>query len=1368
MTLAEQIRRNREILKGGDYTNRMSTRQTPTSTATISRPITPTPVRTMPVNTQTTMLGVGSVTPSATLSKPQEQINKSTLGIQNIDKAVTGEFLSPIVKGTGNIVESVGSAISSIGKPFTGGRTTLEQAAAIGRGEVSPILGGPAMAIKAGTGLVGGTFEGWGRTIKSIGEKGFQKTFDYNKLFDTYKEEGLLGALASQEAENFLNLTDVIPGAKAGVEVTERGVSLIALGLLKNADKTDDIVRMSKNLGKFDDITRNTSQIIRKGGLVDNNVKFSTNIDELGNVKVTTQFREGPLVTEGLLELDGRTALPGQVERGIVDDVRESTWIPESFRTRYKSFYTPQAAEPEFMAATQLVEDNLEKTLKDFKNADISPDQTTPTAWALANKLFEEGRDADALDVIDILGKRSTQFGQSNSYIQFFSRSTPEGMVKYGSTYLNKEAEKAVPGITKTTDDIAKSLSKQNEKNIDTVINELQDTNISTLQETVFKDGITETATMTKKAGTVGKVSTNNLYKQPPLIPDVENYIVDKLKGIVDNTYTSKELPSKKLSDKILNYLKPKDGPAKSDPVRDMVNTLFKVAKESLPPAQRGKATIDNAIQTIADAVKYRKNYIKVWEEAQKIIEKRFANNPEALAKIKDFNEKVLFPTYKVSDKDRLIKNLLAQDGEKITDIIKKHYTEIDRTGQTLAEKLVSKTNLTGDDAQILEIFTVKRFKELASEAKNKELDRLFTNRVPTLKAKQRKELIDTLVEWSNLGAFNRSDLFDRIAGKLKIPHLPASLANDIYNRVKSLQEVDMSYLPSKDQARMKELTKYAIIKNVYEDIQRQNPLTTIEKLSLWQKSAALSRAGTQLGNLYTGFKSTFVDIPVTKALSNQIKDLPQYYKKVFKSIPSALEDAKIAFKGGALTAPDFRDVRLNIARDNPALDYMSTSLRVMEGVDKFFTRLIVEATDNPELADYFLKRTRPDSKNLKQGAVLRGIDSFTELAYSARSKRPELNFIIPFLQYGSNLFKQKLEFSPLGFLPWFQTKDGLQRGRAIIGTMASIDAWYRVFAADEDDAITLTGPAPTTEKGKQLFYGEGKTPYSFNIKSGGESYTVPLAYLEQYSLPYIAALTVKQNMSKIEKMTPDQQKNLMSLISESIFQTLSKEFVGTTGFASIDRLTKFISGDPLVDAQEYIGGIGSSFIPGFIDTINSQIDNVQRKREGFTGQFMAVTPGLSTQLEPYVGIYGEESKKGRAYGVLPYNIKKQKKDYLAKAFEPNNFQDVEAPVEDIYKEWRKQPVEIRKEYLDFLEDTNRAKYSLMTKLIGYEKAGVTEREQRFSTLGVANGERAEAIYKYYKQQGKDKNILLKLESVGIINDDVVKQLFKLRDSDKE
>ena len=1361
MTLAEQIRRNRELLKGGDYTKRMSTRQTPTSTATISRPITPTPVRTMPVNTQTTMLGVGSVTPSATLSKPQKQINEAPISVQNVDKIVTGEFVSPFIKGTGNVLQSVGSGISSLGKPFTGGRTTLEQAVAIGKGEVSPILGGPAMAIKAVTGLIGGAVESWGNTIQSIGEKGFQKTFDYNKLYDTYKEEGLLSALASPEAENFLNLTDVIPGAKTAVKAGERGLSFIALGLLQNADKTDDIIRMSKNLGKFDDITRNTSQIIRKGGLVDNNVKFFTNVDDLGNVKVTTQFREGPIYAPKV------TPIYGQKQRGIVDDVRESTWIPQETRVSYDAFYRPQAAEPMYQEAMQQVEQNLEKTLRDFNNADISPEQTTPTAWALANKLFAEGRDSEALDVINTLGIRSTQFGQSNSFIQFFSKSTPEGMVRYGSTYLNREAEKAVPGITKTTDDIATTLAEQNGKNIDTVINELQDTNISTLQETIFKDGITETATMTKKAGTAGKVSTSNLYKQPPLIPDIENYIVDELKGIVDNTYTSKELPSKTLSDKILNYLKPSDS-KKADPVAEMVNTLFKVAKESLPPAQKTTATTKNAIQTIADAVKYRKNYVKVWEEAQKIIEKRFANNPEALAKIKEFNEKVLFPTYKVSDKDKIIKNLLAQDGTKITDIIKKHYTEVDSAGKSLAEKLVSQTNLTGDDAQILEIFTVKRFKELASEAKNKALDKLFSERVPNLKAKQRKELIDTIVEWSNLGAFNRSDLFDRIAGKLKIPHLPASLANDIYNRVKSLQEVDMSYLPSKDQARMKELTKYAIIKNVYEDIQRQNPLTTIEKLSLWQKSAALSRAGTQLGNLYTGFKVTFADIPVTKALSGQIKDLPQYYQKVFKSIPSALEDAKIAFKGGALTAPDFRDVRLNIARDNPALNYISTSLRTMEGVDKFFTRLIVDATDSPELADYFLKRTRPDSKSLNQGAVLRGIDAFTELAYTARSKRPELNFIIPFLQYGSNLFKQKLEFSPLGFLPWFQTKDGLQRGRAIIGTMASIDAWYKVFATDEDDTITLTGPAPTTEKGKKLFYGEGKTPYSFNVKVNGESYTVPLAYLEQYSLPYIAALTVKQNINKIEKMTPDEQKNLMSLISESIFQTLSKEFVGTTGFASIDRLTKFISGDPLVDAQEYIGGIGASFIPGFIDTINSHIDNVQRKREGFTGQFMSVTPGLSTQLEPYVGIYGEESMKGRAYGILPYNVKKQKKDYLAQAFDPNNPQDVEAPVEDLYKEWRKQPFEIRKQYLDFLEDTNRAKYSLMTKLIGYEKAGVNEREQKFSTLGVANGERAEAIYKYYKQQGNDKNILLKLESVGIINDDVVKQLYKLRDSEKE
>jgi hypothetical protein len=68
-------------------------------------------------------------------------------------------------------------------------------------------------------------------------------------------------------------------------------------------------------------------------------------------------------------------------------------------------------------------------------------------------------------------------------------------------------------------------------------------------------------------------------------------------------------------------------------------------------------------------------------------------------------------------------------------------------------------------------------------------------------------------------------------------------------------------------------------------------------------------------------------------------------------------------------------------------------------------------------------------------------------------------------------------------------------------------------------------------------------------------------------------------------------------------------------------------------------------------------------------------------------------------------------------------------------------------------------KYSKAMKEIKWQRMGITDKEKKFVSLGVEDGERAETIYKYLKGDPNWKVRYAKLKKAGIITDDVAKQI---------
>jgi hypothetical protein len=204
--------------------------------------------------------------------------------------------------------------------------------------------------------------------------------------------------------------------------------------------------------------------------------------------------------------------------------------------------------------------------------------------------------------------------------------------------------------------------------------------------------------------------------------------------------------------------------------IRDMVNTVYDSIKSTLPEMET--ATIDRRqinINTLKARISRSTEYSAALTNAQRLLKTKYAKNQEALKALDGlFNADLLKPA---TDKiiDSLIKKELDFSGVKISELIRKHYTEVDKTGKNLAEKIMDGLELNETDAAAAARYIHNGFDVLTRNAKSKVLENMLgKNRQP----KGEKDLTQKIIELSNVGALNESQFADIVAKKIGVPVL--------------------------------------------------------------------------------------------------------------------------------------------------------------------------------------------------------------------------------------------------------------------------------------------------------------------------------------------------------------------------------------------------------------------------------------------------------------------------------------------------------------------------------------------------------------------------------------------------------------------
>jgi len=336
------------------------------------------------------------------------------------------------------------------------------------------------------------------------------------------------------------------------------------------------------------------------------------------------------------------------------------------------------------------------------------------------------------------------------------------------------------------------------------------------------------------------------------------------------------------------------------------------------------------------------------------------------------------------------------------------------------------------------------------------------------------------------------------------------------------------------------------------------------EWTDLLRYNSMLSSPKTHLVNAFSNLLNTTLIAPIEKATVGGIDFLSssltgkarkafagesvEFIKGYFSNLKTATTDFGNVLKGKTpISQLDLRQIPLSTKGiGGKVANVLSYPLKLLEGADRFFMAL-TQAGEKAsleyrvgkgvaikdieqkamDLAQYRLYRQ--DLFSAEQGKVLDAVDTFTSTLMGLRnSKNPIVStiskFTVPFIKTPMNIFKQGIEYSPLGVSTIIGAKNKeAQIAKAIIGSTFVAGA-ATLVASDR-----LTGAEPITSTGIRDWRQAGKQAYSVKIGNKWVSYQ---KFPPAISFTFSLLSTVNQSL-KERKIDDSYANTLLSFISK-------------------------------------------------------------------------------------------------------------------------------------------------------------------------------------------------------------------------------------------
>lgn len=420
----------------------------------------------------------------------------------------------------------------------------------------------------------------------------------------------------------------------------------------------------------------------------------------------------------------------------------------------------------------------------------------------------------------------------------------------------------------------------------------------------------------------------------------------------------------------------------------------------------------------------------------------------------------------------------------------------------------------------------------------------------------------------------------------------------------------------------------------------------------------------------------------------------------------------------------------------------LSYPMRLLEGTDQFFVAL----TEGGEKASLAFRKSRggilggnieemAQSKAAyrlyrrelfsdEQGAVLDALDQATQVIQGLRNNKNPIvstvaKFTVPFLQTPMNIFKQGIEYSPLGVSTVFGAKNKTEQiTKAIIGSSVFASAALLLTS----NRLSWAEPINADERNK--FRDAGKQAYSIKIGNKWVSYQKlppPIAFpFAMVSLIDDSLKNRKIDQTNGEMILATIAKYGSFLSDQSYAKSIGDLMTAVQGGES--SISKLISNYPqqLVPFRALSG-----WMARLTDGLQRKVDSDASFIDKQVQLMMMNIPGLSTKVPARVNERGEEIPQQSRFlnAVSPVNVSTENTEKAIK-YDQNNYSEAMKIDKELQMLDRTQANKRAKE----IQKSNPELYKKLLKVIEDRKLNLNDDEKKMRTMGVTNGERARYI----------------------------------------
>ena len=402
---------------------------------------------------------------------------------------------------------------------------------------------------------------------------------------------------------------------------------------------------------------------------------------------------------------------------------------------------------------------------------------------------------------------------------------------------------------------------------------------------------------------------------------------------------------------------------------------------------------------------------------------------------------------------------------------------------------------------------------------------------------------------------------------------------------------------------------------------------------------------------IYSGTKA--VPSAVTEAMKALRDEFYQYGARRMtleagRQLPAikGLKGRIIRIPYRALSAMDLFSRTIKTAAETDALVYRMAKQEGKKGME--LVERIAEIKANPpaDMIEMIGKRT-------DRALFLEELNGVLKTLESAKNKHPIVQFITPFYRTPVNLVREAYRMTPARLATikddvWLKnpTTRMEEIARMILGSLIGGTIVWRML----DGSIEMTGAAPTNSAERDLFYRQGKQPYSIRI--GNKWYS----YREVHPFSTIAFLShqIGEGIKLYRDKGETDEKEIENQANRLITET-SEYLQDLTFFQGISNFLEAISGGTynqgvLSVGTNYVSQLMGGFIPNILYSYQRAADPTIYSTKGFAQEIQKRIPGMQESLLPKRNVFGVPSERTGGFLIQflsPIKVSEEKRDVV-------------------------------------------------------------------------------------------------------------------------